>query len=72
MRWISVDESHPPVGVDVLCFRPTALLDWNDKPLRMCHYNIHGIYSGCHEVTHWLDIDMPPGWTDDMGKRQHA
>lgn len=72
MKWIKVAETLPPIGVDVLCFRPNALLDWNDKPLRMCHRNANGVFTGCHVVEQWLDIDMPDGWTDDMGKRQHS
>ena len=72
MKWNSVTRALPPIGVEVLCFRPCALSDWSDKPLRMCHREPDGSFSGSHEVTHWLDCDMPPGWTDEHGKRQHA
>lgn len=72
MKWVSVNEYLPPVGVAVLCFRPDALDDWSDKPLRICYRKQDGKFSGCHKVTHWLDANMPPGWTNDHGKRQHA
>lgn len=72
MKWVSVDDYLPPHGVQVVCFRPNALLDYNDKPLRICHRKPDGEFSGCHRVTHWLDMDMPPGWTDEHGKRQYA
>ena len=73
MKWISVDDGYlPPPGMEVLAYRPDALLDHNDKPLIICHRKPNGKWSGCHKVTHWLEMDMPPGWTSDMEKRQHA
>lgn len=72
MKWVSVDDYLPPPGIEVLAFRPLALNDYSDKPLCMSRRRIDGTWHGCHNVTHWLDIDMPPGWTDEMGKRQHA
>lgn len=70
MTWVSVDDYLPPIGLQVLCFRPNAMLDWNDKPLRVCARNPAGNFCGAHEVTFWLDCDMPPGWNDEHGKRQ--
>lgn len=72
MKWVSVNDYLPPIGIEVLCFRPNSLLDWNDDPLRLCAKMPNGKFTGAHEVTHWLDMDMPPGWTDEHAKRQHS
>lgn len=72
MKWVSVEDYLPPVGVDVLAFRPDALTDFSDKSLRICHRDRYGNFTGCHNVTHWLEMDMPEGWNDEHGKRQHA
>lgn len=70
MKWISVDDWLPPPGMEVLCFRPAAMNDYSDKPLRMCSRKPDGNWEGRHEVTHWLSMDMPPGWTGEHAKRQ--
>jgi hypothetical protein len=72
MKWVNVEEYLPPIGVDVLCFRPSALEDSTDKPLRICHRTHDGAFSGSYEVTQWLDMDVPEGWTNECGKRQHS
>lgn len=68
MKWINVNDSMPPIGVEVLCFRPDAI-----KPLRMLARRTDGQFPGYkNSVTQWLDMDMPDGWTDEHGKRQHS
>lgn len=72
MKWISVNDLLPVIGVEVVAFRPDALLDYNDKPLRLCCRKLDGTWSGCHKVTHWLDVGMPPGWAEEHAKRQNS
>jgi len=71
MSWVSVDDSLPPIGEDVLCFRPDAVLDWSDKPLKLCRLQTNGKFTGMHEVTHWMRILTPPGWKPKHSTRQN-
>lgn len=67
MKWVDVKDYLPPIGVEVLCFRPDAI-----RPLKLLSRKANGDFHGYSKlVTHWLDMDMPPGWTDEHGKRQH-
>ena len=75
MKWIDVNDYLPPIGVEVLCFRPETedyIQAMSNKPLVLYARRSDGLFPGLYPVTHWLDMDMPPGWTADHAKKQHA
>lgn len=72
MKWINVEDRLPPIGLEVLCYRPDTGDDLWAKPLKLYARAANGRFPGLYHVTHWLEMDLPPGWTDDNARRQHA